>query len=276
LVETTPEALRERVAAREWYHTIELVPGVTTPGWFDTRSVPDRLPFPASMQGMRCLDIGTFDGFWAFEMERRGAEEVIGVDILDPLAWDWPYGSGNDVVAALERRKDGGSGFGLVSASIGSRATRHELSIYELDPDRFGQFDFIYLGSLLLHLRDPVGALMRVRSVSRGRLLVVDAVDLGLSLLRPRRPAAYLDGLGRPWWWRPNQAALVRMLHAGGFELAAPPRRLLMPPGPGHPGHSFRRLDGWRALRSRVGRETAFAAHLGDPHCALLARPRSA
>ena len=35
---------------------------------------------PESLAGVRALDIGTFDGFWAFEMERRGAE-VVAIDI---------------------------------------------------------------------------------------------------------------------------------------------------------------------------------------------------
>src|SRR5438552_2650983 len=82
-----------------------IAPGIVTPGWFDLRDLPPKLPFPSSMTAMRCLDIGTFEGFWALEMERRGAEEVIAIDILDPLAWDWPAGSNDAVVEALEDRK---------------------------------------------------------------------------------------------------------------------------------------------------------------------------
>ena len=88
------DALREAVAARDWYHTLELAPGVVTPGWFDLRPVAPRLPWP-DLTGKRCLDVGTFDGFWAFEMERRGAAEVVAADILDPLQWDWPAGAEN-------------------------------------------------------------------------------------------------------------------------------------------------------------------------------------
>ena len=42
-------------------------------GWFDTRAVGPRSRCPTSLAGKRCLDVGTWDGFWAFEMERRGA-----------------------------------------------------------------------------------------------------------------------------------------------------------------------------------------------------------
>lgn len=271
MVTASPEGLAERVAAREWYHTLELAPGVVTPGWFDLRGVVDRLPLPASLAGARCLDVGTFEGFWALEMERRGAAEVLGIDILDPLAWDWPAGSEDAMIRILEERKDGGRGFELVREALGSSISRRELSVYDLDPGSVGSFDFIYLGSLLLHLRDPVGALARVRSVCRGRLLVVDRVDLPLSLLAPRRPLAALDGVGRPWWWKPNRATLVRMLQAAGFRLAARPRLVPLPAGGAHP--RARRLADLAWLRHRAGRETLWASRFGDPHLALLAEP---
>lgn len=268
---TLPGDLAERVAAREWYHTVELAPGVVTPGWFDLRGVVARLPLPASLAGARCLDVGTFEGFWALEMERRGAEEVLGVDILDPLAWDWPAGSDDATVRALEDRKDAGHGFELVREALGSSISRRELSVYDLGPENVGEFDFVYLGSLLLHLRDPVGALARVRSVCRGRLLLVDAIDLPMSLLAPRRPLAALDAVGRPWWWKPNRAALVRMVEAAGFRLAAPPRLVALPAGPAYPRAGG--LAGLTRLRHRTARELLWASRFGSPHLALLAEP---
>ena len=84
--------LSDQIASISWYHTLELAPGVVTPGWFDHRSVLDAIPLPADLSGQRCLDVGTFNGFWAFELERRGAAEVHAVDVLDPRRWDWPAG----------------------------------------------------------------------------------------------------------------------------------------------------------------------------------------
>ena len=263
--------LRQRVAAiPEWYHTLELAPGVTTPGWFDLRSVPPSLPMPASLAGQRCLDVGTFDGFWAFELERRGADEVVAVDLLDPERWDWPADSSEETIAAVGRRKASGNGFDVASEALGSAVKRHELSVYDLDPADVGTFDFVYVGSLLLHLRDPVRALERVRSVCRGTALMVDAIDLELTLAFPRRPIAQLDGKGRPWWWKPNAAGLGRMVEAAGFELVRPPQRLFLPPGDGQPLPPPRP----KQMLSRLGREQAVTAWKGDPHAAVLARPR--
>jgi tRNA (mo5U34)-methyltransferase len=262
--------LQARVSGRQWYHTLDLAPGVVTPGWFDTRAVPSKLPLPDSLAGMRCLDVGTFDGFWAFEMERRGAAEVVATDVLDPEEWDWPAGSSPEVVRELAERKRGGEGFRVAREALGSSVQLVERSVYDLDPDELGTFDFAYLGSLLLHLRDPVGALERVRSVVDGRLLVVDVHDPLLSRLSPRRPLATLDGRGRPWWWQSNVACLVRMVEAAGFEPVGRPVRLRMPRGTGQRAPRPRA----RALAGREGRRELANALLGDPHCAILARPR--
>jgi tRNA (mo5U34)-methyltransferase len=264
------EELRTQAAGRQWYHTIELAPGVVTPGWFDTRPVVEKLPLPDSLEGMRCLDVGTFDGFWAFEMERRGATEVVATDLLDANEWDWPAGSSEDVIAEMADRKRGGEGFRLARDALGSSVELLERSVYDLDPDELGLFDFAYLGSLLLHLREPVRALERVRALLRGTLLVVDVYDPLLSLLFRRRPLATLDARGRPWWWQSNVACLVRMVEAAGLEPIVAPARIRMPRGAGQP----RRRPQLRALAAREGRRDVLNALFGDPHCAILARPR--
>jgi tRNA (mo5U34)-methyltransferase len=253
----------------QWYHTIELAPGVVTPGWFDTRKIVPQLPFPASLAGARCLDVATFDGFWAFEMERRGADQVVAIDLLDPAEADWPVNSSPAVMEAIGERKRAGHGFETAHAALGSSVERIEMSVYDLDPAAVGQFDLVYVGSLLIHLRDPVRALERVRAVCGGRLLLVDNVDLALTLRHPWRPVAALDGVGRPWWWRMNLRALVRAVEAGGFRLVQPPKRIWMPPGPGQPPARVTR----HLLNSTDARERLVGALKGDPHAVILAEP---
>ncbi len=264
------DQLRAEIAAHPWYHTLELRPGIETPGWFDLRGIIELVPLPGSLVGKRCLDVGTFDGFWAFEMERRGAEEVVAIDVLDPSRWDWPAGSDDAVITAINARKAGGVGFELTSRELGSAVQRRPLSVYELDPDEIGQFDHIYLGSLLLHLRDPVLALERVCGVCSGTLIVCDAIDAAMTAVFRKRAVAHLDGRGRPWWWKPNLAGLVRMVEAAGFETISPPVRLRMPPGAGHPKPILRP----RSFRSQIGRVETMRAWRGDPHAIVYARPR--
>jgi tRNA (mo5U34)-methyltransferase len=202
-------------------------------------------------------------------MERRGASEVVAIDVLDPAGWDWPPGSDAAVQEAVGRRKAGGKGFELLHAALGSDVVRKELSIYDLDAS-LGSFDFVYVGSLLLHLRDPVRALERVAAVSTGEALMVDAIDLPLSLLLPRQPIAGLDGVGRPWWWKPNAAGLARMVEVAGFEILEGPTRFFMPPGPGQevPRPSV------LARPWRQNLEAWIQAKRGDPHAVVRARPR--
>jgi tRNA (mo5U34)-methyltransferase len=258
----------EEVAQREWYHTLELAPGVQTPGYFDHRPLLQKLPIPGSLAGQRCLDIGTFDGFWAFELERRGASEVVACDILDPMAWDWPAGAHPLAIEALERRKEAGRGFEIAAEALGSRVEKIEASVYELDPEVHGQFDFVFMGSLLLHLRDPIHALERVRSVCRGLFLTIDAIDLLLTLLHPRRPIYFLEGTARPWWWKPNLRGYRQMVESGGFELLQGPTMFLIPPG----AEVKRKRVAWRALRAYEGRQAFIRRHAGDPHAFILAR----
>jgi len=267
----TAAELRAEVAKLDWYHTLELAPGVVTPGWFDHRSILHQIPLPDSLAGMRCLDVGTFNGHWAFELERRGAAEVVAVDVLDPARWDWPLGSDPSAIAEISKRMEDGNGFELAKAALSSSVTRHDCSVYDLKPEQFGVFDLVYVGSLLVHLRDPVRALEAVRSVCGGSVVLVDGIDLPLTLKASRTPAFRFDGAGRPWWFTANLVGLARIVESAGFELTAEPRRLYVPPGAGW--NPSRRAVG--GLFSRTGREALIGAWKGDPHGVVTARPRS-
>jgi tRNA (mo5U34)-methyltransferase len=251
----------------DWYHTIDLPGRGPTPGYFDTRGAP--VPLPERLDGKRCLDVGTYDGYWAFEMERRGAAEVVAIDALDPHRWDWPGDATPEAIRTMAADKQAGA-FDVARDALGSSVRRRDRSVYDLNPVRDGAFDVIYCGSLTLHLRDPVGALMAIRSVCRGILVYEDVIDLPLSALMPRRPAASLDGRARPWWWKVNAAGLVRMAEAAGFEVLEGPRRFFVPFGAGAPELRVR----LRRLHTRAGWAEALLARKGAARAAVVARPR--
>ena len=85
----TTDTITQRVEDLGWYHTLELPGGQVTEGLFDLRNPMHHYGLPERMDGMRALDVGTWDGFWAFEMERRGAE-VVALDLDDERDLDWP------------------------------------------------------------------------------------------------------------------------------------------------------------------------------------------
>jgi tRNA (mo5U34)-methyltransferase len=203
-----------------WYHSIELRPGEVTPGQVDLRTLPAKL-FPDDLRGVRALDAGTFDGFWAFELEKRGAEVVaIDVEKIDDAQWP-PLQRERLRVEADELGIELGSGFRTAAAALGSRVERIVCDVRELDPDRIGgPVDLAFCGALLLHLRDPVGSLERLHATLRpgGRLVLLEPIAVRETLLSPRRPVARFETLSTTFnWWRPNLATLTAWLRTAGF-----------------------------------------------------------
>jgi tRNA (mo5U34)-methyltransferase len=222
---TRPSAEEARAAiARNpvWYHSIEVAPGVVTPGRMDLRAVARRV-LPPDLRGLRALDVGTFDGFWAFELERRGAREVVALDLERVDAAEWPPLRREALAARAEEWEiELGRGFRIAAELLGSSVRRVERSVYELDADAVGgPVDLVFVGSMLLHLRDPVRGLERVHDVlvPGGRLIVQEPISLRDTLRAPRSPLASFQAHGTEFnWWYPNAAALRAWLEAARFE----------------------------------------------------------
>lgn len=226
--------------SRTWYHTIDLPHGGSTRGWYDARPLSGLLDWPAELAGGRCLDVGTFDGFWAFEMERRGAAEVVALDLDDPEELDWFYDErerGPEIVR--EWGAERGPGFVEAAGLVGSKARRVNCSVYDIDPNTLGTFDVVFCGTLLLHLSEPVRALEAMRTVCTGQLMLVEHLDSYLELVARRTPSA---SFAPDWdqWWRVNSAGLVSLAQHAGFDIQSLGPRLLMPYGPGAPRYSWR------------------------------------
>jgi len=264
----TTSDLRDLVASNpNWYHTIELPGGVVTPGWFDLRPLVDKLPWP-DVAGKRCLDVGTYDGYLAFELERRGAREVVAVDIAGHEDWDWPANAraqGPERLAEMAGEK--GRGFEIARDALGSKVQKQLLNIYDLDPSLVGTFDVVVVGALLLHLRDPIRALEAVRSVCGGELLSWEQIDLPLTAVHRSKPVAHLDGSGDGiQWWRPNIAGYHRMLFSAGFEVLDKAGPWTLPFGASHPPTRWRKRD---LLIQRI-----MTGSTGLTSAAVRARPR--
>jgi tRNA (mo5U34)-methyltransferase len=198
-----------------WYHTIELAPGRETEGMFDLRPFVPRYGLPESLEGMRCLDAGTWDGFWAFEMERRGGE-VVGIDLDDERLLDFPPRRRPATFPAEPR----GANFAVAKEALGSKVERRVVSIYDATPEELGTFDFAFCGSVLIHLRDQLLALERIAGQVRegGRFVSAEAywsraahLPLALARYRADRPKDVV-------FWEPNPRAWRRMLWSAGFD----------------------------------------------------------
>ena len=213
--------LRREVAANDaWYHTIELAPGVVTPGQVDLRGMASRI-LPADLSSRRALDVGTFDGFWAFEMERRGASVVaIDVDSIDSAEWP-PLKRPRLSERIEELNVQLGRGFEIARRALGSEVERVICSVYDLESDAIaGPVDVAFLGALLLHLRDPVRALERIRSTLKpgGTLFLLEPISMVLTLQSPRAPLARFRAASSDFnWWVPNVVTVREWIRAAGF-----------------------------------------------------------
>src|SRR5690349_10542069 len=78
-----PSEIRQTIdAVHYWHHTIQFPHGISSPGAYDPRSLFARLALP-DLRDKRVLDVGTRDGYFAFECEKLGAQ-VVAIDHIDP------------------------------------------------------------------------------------------------------------------------------------------------------------------------------------------------
>ena len=230
-----PPELATRIAAIGWYHSIDLGNGVVTPGFIDNRDTVRYFGLPDDLRGRRCLDIGTYDGFWAFEMERRGANEVVGIDVDSPLDHDLPLPIRRKALAEVGGKADWkqvwdeqqaarglqypGQGFALAKEILDSKARRENLNIYDLKPERLGTFDVVLISQLLLRLRDPQTAIENMFSVTseNGFAIIAEPYDPDLEALE--RPVSEFLGTSLMGiWWRHSAKSMVRMMQTAGFD----------------------------------------------------------
>jgi tRNA (mo5U34)-methyltransferase len=203
---------------------------------------------------------------WALGPHRRGAGEVVALDVDDPAALDWSYDD-RDRGPELIRQwgSERGPGFAEAARLVGSSAKRVGGSVYDLDPSDIGTFDVVFCGALLLHLADPVRALEAMRSVCRGELVLVEHLDPHLELLAARVPSARF---APDWdqWWRANSSGLTALVARAGFDVTWVGRRFLVPFGPGAPRQRWRSTAAHAiAARQPLGRGLLFRSLRATP-----------
>jgi tRNA (mo5U34)-methyltransferase len=199
-----------------WHQRFELAPGVFTPGENDVRRMLRLAQVPTDLEGWSVLDIGASNGGFSFEAERRGAAEVVAVDVCQAEH----------------------SGFAQVRAFLGSRAEFIEASVYELPELLDRRFDLVLFLGVLYHLRHPLLALDSLRRLIRRAGIIETAVcdrELPLWLaghtLARFYPGGELDG-NPSNWFAPTTAALLHWCSTSGL---APTLLVKEPP--------------WRAIR---------------------------
>jgi tRNA (mo5U34)-methyltransferase len=216
--------LTRRIAAIEsWYHRIDLGDGIETPGHFRMADFLQHYHLPEDLTGKRVLDVGASTGFFAFEFERRGAE-VTAVELPGWADHDWTpryrreFARKAAAVRADIDREVMRDGFTIVAEALGKgRTERIFKTIYELSAAELGTFDVVFSGAMLMHVRDPVLGIQRMRECCKddGRLIV----SISTALMDAQEPVARFVG---EWnqcnWWQMSPRCLEDVLRCCDFD----------------------------------------------------------
>jgi tRNA (mo5U34)-methyltransferase len=199
----------ERVTAKvvelgPWFHQIDLGQGLRTrdiapfPGPQPLNHPLDRWlilekAIPQDLRGMRILDIGCAEGFFALELARRGAD-VVAVDaapkMMARLNWLIEHFGVNNIRTR--------------TATIESMAGSKE------------HYDAVFMIALLYHLRHPLMGL-DIASELTDTLYVESVVDGSNddSYLYLRPP---IEGVQHIPKWIPTEKCVIDMLAFSGFN----------------------------------------------------------
>ena len=111
-------------------------------------------------------------------------------------------------------------GFWIMKEILGLKAEYYNARVYDVSPALFGgrKFDLVFMGSVLMHVRDPIGAVMAAHTVCAGQLIATTYTleadpnpDVPLMVMQK---GAH-DGIS---WWTPNLACLEEWVKAAGFS----------------------------------------------------------
>ena len=141
------ESVRDSVPL--WFHTFALAPGIYTPGIARNHGYRLGVLGADRFAGRSVLDVGTFDGFYSFLAERRGARRVVAVDNEQYVDW---------VHARFGVTLEGGAGFRAIAGLLGSRVEYRRMDA--LDGHELGErFDVVLCFGILHRVTDPIGLL---------------------------------------------------------------------------------------------------------------------
>jgi tRNA (mo5U34)-methyltransferase len=224
-VSSRSPSLEERVQALgPWFHNLRLGRVQTAPDhplgdfpsnfWeFFKHAIPDDL------SGASVLDIGCNGGFYSFEMKRRGAARVLGVD--------------HDPVYLAQAR--------FAREQLGLEVEFRQADVYDIDT--LGEtFDYVLFMGVLYHLRHPLYALEKVAGLV-GRRLLFQSMERGSwdigefasdypiterdVFFDDRFPRMYfIEGAyagDKTNWWIPNPACTQAMLRSVGLRIVDHP-----------------------------------------------------
>lgn len=210
-----------------WYHCIDLGQGIITDGTYDMSPVIDSYGFPEDMSGMSVLDVGRASGYFSFEFEKRGAT-VVATDIESFFDWDFVGGDKTKQARIKEAtdekqfsEKHIYGAFDFAHRVKNSKVEKKFVNIYDLSPEIFGGriFDIVFCGSVTSHLRDPILALEKLYSVTKGKCIIsAPWFEIERSENLPLMSLVGTVDSDRRSWWVVNEKCIIEMLKCANFN----------------------------------------------------------
>lgn len=199
--------IQDRIDAVDWYHEFDFGNGLVAKPkfpedhpkfWAHIRSRLDRVDFA----GKTVLDIGCWDGYWAYYAEQRGASYVLATDDCDQ---NWAGDAG------LRLAKE------VLHSSI---EINTRLSVYELISLR-RKFDIILCLGVYYHLVDPFFAFAQIRHCCHENSVVIFEGDVRSNLGLPPGAAIhhFTESEGGAARFRPTPAVLASLLETAYLKV---------------------------------------------------------
>lgn len=207
-----------------FYHTVELPGhGVIDQGLgWDLRGRFSDYLGNIDVKGKTFLDVGAASGYISFEAEKQGAI-VTSFDLDTGLRRQpVPKQSVGDLKSFLEQSeamyKQIKNSYWLSHAALKSKAKVFYGNIYQF-PDDFGPFDIVFLGQVLVHVRDPIGALINAASVCEDHLVITEGSfdsEQPLAVFLSAPESQNFDA-----WWHLSTKLYHDILEILGFEVVS-------------------------------------------------------
>ena len=183
------DRLKSFISDLPWYHTIEFPNGIVSKGMYNHKPYLKYYGFPKSLKDKSVLDVGSSDGFFSFEFERRGAKSVLAIDTnkfdgsvaIDPSpSKKIDYIKGYSKYDRLSKKNSevlellnmtGLNHLLIAKDLLSSKVEFKNLSVYNLD-SLGKKFDFVFCGDLIEHLKNPLLALENLASITKESCII--------------------------------------------------------------------------------------------------------
>ncbi len=163
--------------------------------------------------------------FFRSSLKKRGGK-VTATDIKSPEWLDV-----NQLGIELKPRWGGHADpFAVARKKLGAKVNKRHINLYKMTPKQIGRFDLVFCNDLLLHLTDPLRALVVLRNVSRNLVVVGTPIMEEASGWRTkaaekirgsekRSVAQFVGADGGGAFWLPTMTCLENMVKAAGLKI---------------------------------------------------------